>query len=125
LSATRSADSLSDTLAGLRDGEPGWIKSVDDVLSHMLTGHGAQVRGGVRHPVRRCRRHRGVRALARLGIIAAVVAGAAIWVAQDFGELLTGQATDPNLGPLLVVIAAAFWPVVRLRLDMQPLGCLI
>jgi hypothetical protein len=35
----------------------------------------------------------------------------AIWVAQDFGELLTGQATDPNSGPLLIVLAAAFWPV--------------
>lgn len=47
----------------------------------------------------------------RLGIVAAIVAGVAIWVAQDFGELLTGQATDPNSGPLLIVIAAAFWPV--------------
>ncbi|MGN6679521.1 MAG: hypothetical protein ACTHKL_17305 [Streptosporangiaceae bacterium] len=51
--------------------------------------------------------------LARLGVVAAVVAGAAIWVVQDFGELLTGQATDPNSGPLLILIAAAFWPVAR------------
>jgi hypothetical protein len=50
----------------------------------------------------------------RLGVIAAIVAGVAIWVAQDFGELLTGQATDPNSGPLLIVIAAAFWPVAGL-----------
>jgi hypothetical protein len=48
------------------------------------------------------------------GVIAAVFAGAAIWVAQDFGELLSGQATDPNSGPLLIVIAIAFWPVAGL-----------
>jgi hypothetical protein len=51
---------------------------------------------------------------ARIGVIAAVFAGVAIWVAQDFGELLTGQATDPNSGPLLIVIAIAFWPVAGL-----------
>lgn len=53
-------------------------------------------------------------AFARAGVLAAVIAGAAIWVGQDFGELLTGQATDPNSGPLLIVIAVAFWPVAGL-----------
>jgi hypothetical protein len=56
---------------------------------------------------------------ARIGVIAAVFAGAAIWVAQDFGELLTGQATDPNSGPLLIVIAIAFWPVAGLARRQQ------
>ncbi len=39
---------------------------------------------------------------------------AAIWmVGQNFGEIATGSATDPNTGPLLVLLAAAYWPIVR------------
>lgn len=48
--------------------------------------------------------------LARIGVVAAAAAGVVIWTAQGFGEILTGQATDPNSGLLLLVIAAAFWP---------------
>jgi hypothetical protein len=29
---------------------------------------------------------------------------------QDFGGLLTGQATDPGTAPLLVLLALALWP---------------
>ncbi len=114
LPATRSADALSGTLSGLRDGEPRWIRAFDTALSNALAGHGAQaavvfavlcfVAGATVAAGR----------LGRLGVIAAIVAGVGIWVAQDFGELLTGQSTDPNSGALLIVIAAAFWPAPAL-----------
>jgi MYXO-CTERM domain-containing protein len=29
---------------------------------------------------------------------------------EHFGSLFSGSATDPNSGPLLLLIAAAFWP---------------
>jgi hypothetical protein len=48
---------------------------------------------------------------ARLGVLIAVVLGAAIWLTEDFGGILTGQGTDPNSGLLLIVLAAAFWPL--------------
>ena len=39
-----------------------------------------------------------------------------IWVfGENFGGLLTGQATDPNTGPLLILLAAAYWPLRRAR----------
>ncbi len=42
----------------------------------------------------------------------AMVTAAVIWVlAQGFGGILTGQGTDPNTGPLLILLAAAFWPL--------------
>ena len=42
------------------------------------------------------------------------LAGVAIWVlGENFGGLLTGQATDPNSGLLLILLAAAFWPLSR------------
>jgi len=34
-------------------------------------------------------------------------------VRKNFGKITTGSATDPNTGPLLVLLAAAYWPVVR------------
>ena len=32
---------------------------------------------------------------------------------QDLGALLTGKATDPNTGPILVLIAFCYWPFPR------------
>jgi hypothetical protein len=44
-------------------------------------------------------------------VLVAAVIGAVIWLTEDFGGILTGQGTDPNTGLLLIVIAAAFWPL--------------
>jgi hypothetical protein len=49
--------------------------------------------------------------LARIGVLAAALVGLAIWVLQDFGEIFTGQGTDPNSGLLLLAVATAFWPL--------------
>jgi len=39
------------------------------------------------------------------------VVAAAIWVVgQAFGMILAGGATDPNSGPLLALLALAYWP---------------
>jgi hypothetical protein len=35
-----------------------------------------------------------------------------IWVvAEGFGGILAGGGTDPNSGPLLVLLALAYWPL--------------
>ncbi|WP_426515467.1 hypothetical protein ACPPVQ_12730 [Diaminobutyricibacter sp. McL0618] len=50
-------------------------------------------------------------ALMRVGIVIALVASAWIWVVgQSFGAVFSGDATDPNSGPLLALIALAYWP---------------
>ena len=59
--------------------------------------------------------------LARIGVLAAALAGLTIWILQDFGEIFTGQGTDPNSGPLLIAIAAAFWPLTTAK-GIQPAG---
>jgi hypothetical protein len=52
-----------------------------------------------------------VPATARAAVLIAAVAAAFVWVAgEHFGSLFSGSATDPNSGPLLLLIAAAFWP---------------
>lgn len=53
----------------------------------------------------------------RAGLILAAGTAAGIWVAQNFGAITSGQSTDPNTGPLLILLAAAFWP---LRADGHP-----
>jgi hypothetical protein len=47
----------------------------------------------------------------RPALALAVVLALFSWVAgEDFGGILTGQATDPNSGLLLILLSAAFWP---------------
>ena len=43
----------------------------------------------------------------------ACLLGLLFWVAEGFGGIATGQATDPNSGPLLILLAACFWPPSR------------
>ena len=51
---------------------------------------------------------------ARPALVLAVIAAVALWVAgEDFGGIFSGSGTDPNTGPLLVLIALAFWPYPR------------
>ena len=48
---------------------------------------------------------------ARATLVLALVAAAAIWVVGEaFGMILAGGATDPNSGPLLALLALAYWP---------------
>ncbi len=44
----------------------------------------------------------------------AIVVAAVIWVfGEAFGTILAGGATDPNSGPLLILLALAYWPLRR------------
>jgi hypothetical protein len=46
-------------------------------------------------------------------ILAAAVAVAMWGLGQDFGAMFTGSGTDPGTGPLLLLLAAAYWPLHR------------
>ena len=51
---------------------------------------------------------------ARAVLAVAMVVAATIWVAgQDLGGILTGSSTDPDSGPLLILLALAYWPARR------------
>ncbi len=58
---------------------------------------------------------------ARAAIIAALVLAAFLWLAQGFGALFTGAATDPGSGPLLILLALAYWPA-RVKTDPETAG---
>ena len=110
--AVRAPRALSGTLAGEAAGEPGWLAALDRDVATAAGSHGLAVSvvlaavfiliaAGLLFP-----------ATARPALALAIIAGLAFWVVgQDFGYILTGTGTDPNSGLLLILLAAAYWPL--------------
>jgi len=110
--ANRSAQGLSGLVSRMEPGEPRWLAGLDRHVSTLLAHRGLGVSVvlaiafgivaiGVFLPT----------GAARATIALAVVLAGALWVlGQDFGGIFSGSGTDPNSGPLLVLIAAAYWP---------------
>ena len=111
LGANRSPRGLHGLLAGEADGEPGWVAWIDRHSASMVAGHGqvvmvmlasllVLVAAGVYLP----------EPAANAVLVVAIVISAWFWVVgQDFGELFTNGATDVNSGPLLILLALAYW----------------
>jgi hypothetical protein len=109
-SATRHPRSL---LSSMIAGEPGWLASLDRHAANLVAGHGpglavaaAAVFGciaaGVLAPPN----------VSRAVIAVAAVVAVAVWVVgENLGQLFSGSATDPNTGPILLLLAAAYWPL--------------
>ena len=100
------------TIADTTPGEPAWLAWTDAHAASALTRHGLLaavvlavvlviVASGTFLP----------RRAARAVIVLAVALAAALWLAQGLGGILTGSATDPDTGPLLALLALAFWPL--------------
>ncbi len=110
--ATAAPQGLHDMLTSMATGEPGPIASPGHGALALLAQHGQQASAvlaiaceviaiGIFLPV----------PAARVAVIIAFAAAAVIWViGENFGGIFTGTATDPNTGPLLALLAAAYWP---------------
>jgi hypothetical protein len=111
--ANRAPQALSGAVAAMASGEPGWLAHCEQAVAAALSSHGLgtsltlaevftliAIGGCLRRAI----------ALPVLGL--AIVTALAIWVfGEAFGGILTGAGTDPNTGPLLVLLALAYWPV--------------
>jgi len=112
LPGNRAPQALHDMIAGMTDGEPGWLAALDRGAASLVAHQGLAasivlaialviVAAGVYLPA----------PAARGTLVLAIVVAALIWVfGEAFGEIMTGGATDPNSGPLLVLLALAYWP---------------
>lgn len=116
----RAAGALRASIAGLAAGEPHWIAALDDASA------GAAGRAGTLLPVLLAGGFATigvaifVPATARLAVGLSIFAALSIWaLGENFGGILTGQATDPNTGPLLALVALAFWPLNTLGTTMR------
>ena len=110
--ANRSPSALHGMVTGMEDGEPGWIKAIDRWGGSLLAGRGTQfsiVLAVLFAVIAICVF---VPQLTRPALIAAIILAGLIWVfGEDFGEIATGDATDPNSGPLLALLALCYWPL--------------
>ncbi len=112
----RSPSAVHDLVAGNADGEPGWVKSIDSWAGRLLDHRGTEV--SIVLVVLLAVVAVGVfaRRTVKPVLVLAVLLSLAIWVVgENFGALATGQATDPNSGLVLALLAAAFWPVAAVR----------
>jgi hypothetical protein len=111
-SANRTAQGLHNMLSGMAANEPGWLASLDRHAASLLAGQGTLtavvlavvlgvIAAGIFGPV----------PAARAAVVLAIVVALVIWVVgENFGGMLTGSGTDPNSGPLLALLAIAYWP---------------
>lgn len=109
--ANRSAGGLHQLLVGEEHGEPGWLVWVDRQAGSLVDHRGllvsvsialllSLVAIGVFLPP----------AAANATLVLAMAVGLTFWVVgQNFGALFTSSATDVNSGPLLVLLALAYW----------------
>jgi hypothetical protein len=109
--ASRAPRTISGMISGMAAGQPGWLAWIDNHAANALGSQGlaasivlavalAAVAVGPYLPTR----------LARAAVVLAIVLAVVIWLAEGLGGLFTGGGTDPNSGPLLALLAVAFWP---------------
>ncbi|MGH8980473.1 MAG: hypothetical protein ACRDWE_05565 [Acidimicrobiales bacterium] len=113
----RSPTALRALVATVARGEPGWLTHLDRFSASFLLHDGtaaaillAIVCGAAAVSVYLppiC---------TQVTIVVVVVVFSVVWVAfQDVGGVLAGGATDPNSGPLVVLLALAYWPITHER----------
>lgn len=105
--ALHGVAAIAEDVRGNADGAPGWLAGLDRAVASHLTSAGSPALGGF------------TTMLVLIGLWgllpgaprqvaagAGIVVALAAWVfGQSFGELYTGQATDPNSAPLLILFA--------------------
>jgi hypothetical protein len=113
----RAPHAASSLIARMESGEPGWLAGLMRAAASLVDGQGLAVSialaaafvliaTGVFLPVR----------TARATLVLAIVLAAVFWVfVQALGGLLASGATDPESGPLLALLALAYWPVASVR----------
>jgi hypothetical protein len=115
LPGNRTAQGLHDMIVGMGSGEPGWLAAVDNHAAALVSHQGLtasvvlavvliMIALGVFLPP----------PLARAAIVLVIVLSAVIWVVGEaLGGILAGGGTDPNSGPLLILLALAYWPTTK------------
>jgi hypothetical protein len=108
----RSPQALHDLVAAYT-GQPGWLAHIDRTTASMFLHDGttaaillavvcAVVAVGVYLPPQ----------FTKVTLVLAIVTFVFIWVAtENFGGILAGGATDPNSGPLVIILALIYWPL--------------
>jgi hypothetical protein len=110
LPANRAPGAISQAFTNMTSAQPAWLQVPAHALATLTAGHGQTP--AIALAALCVLTGAGIFAdrLTRPALILAALLGLLIWTAEGFGALTTGQATDPNTGPLLILLAACFWP---------------
>ncbi len=119
----RSPRALHDLVASYT-GQPGWLARIDRATASMFLHHGTTaaillalicvvVAVGVYLSPQ----------FTRFTLVLGIVTFVFIWVAtENFGGILAGGATDPNSGPLVIILALIYWPLTTARNTANRVG---
>ena len=111
--ANRAPQGINGMISGMESGNPGWLAALDRGAASLVSGQGGAasvvlavalvlIAVGTYLP------SPAAKGALVLGIVVALV----IWVfGEAFGMIMAGGATDPNSGPLLVLLALSYWPL--------------
>jgi hypothetical protein len=109
----RAPQGVSSMIAAMESGEPAWLQDLQKAGASLAAGQGLAasaalavalvlIAAGVYLPA----------GITKAALVLAIVVAAFTWVfAQALGGILTGSATDVNSGPLLALLALAYWPL--------------
>jgi hypothetical protein len=109
LPANRSSEAIGQIFA-VTDGQPGWITSIMNALSHLAGHRGTEISVVVAAGCALVALGVFAAASIRPALVVAAALGLLFWIAEGAGGIFTGQGTDPNTGLILVLLAACFWP---------------
>jgi len=111
--ASRAPQGVSGMIAGMESGEPLWLQHLQKGAASLVGTQGLAasvalaaalvlIAAGVYRPA----------GMAKGTLVLAIVVAAFIWVlGQALGGILAGGGTDVNSGPLLALLALAYWPL--------------
>ncbi len=107
-------DAVSSAISAASAGEPGALHDVLVRTADALKGTGPWLDSLLALVMLAVGAAVALRVLPRVALAISVVLATAIWVfGEAFGGILTGQGTDPNTGPLWVLLALCMWVGVR------------
>src|ERR1700729_2450826 len=107
----RTRGNLSSAITGMAAGEPSWLASTDQNLAHAVGPGGRVLAAVLAIPFLLIGLAMYTPATTRPALVLAALTAAAIWIlTENLGGILTGTGTDPDTGPLLILLAAAYWP---------------
>ncbi len=110
--ALLTAGAVHDMVSGMGEGQPAWLRALIDGFASLSEHNGIPlmtigtiilglIAVGIFAPP----------AITRGVVVAAIVVSAFIWlIGEAAGAVFGGQSTDVNSGPLLALIALAYWP---------------
>ena len=95
-------------------GEPGWLASIDRSVANTVGSSGGVVSVVLAITFLLVGLAVSIPAATRPALTLAITSAAAIWVlTENLGGIFTG--TDTDTGPLLILLAAAYWPLAPQR----------